>query len=56
MNTAQINCFLEVAKSLSYIQAAESLFTTQPAVSYQINSLEKELGIKLFNRNNRSVI
>lgn len=55
MNTTQIRCFLEVAKSLSYIQAAESLFTTQPAVSYQINSLENELKVKLFNRSNRTV-
>ena len=55
MNSTQIRCFLEVAKSLSYVQAAESLFTTQPAVSYQINSLENELNIKLFNRTNRSV-
>ncbi len=55
MNTTQIRCFLEVAKSLSYVQAAESLFTTQPAVSYQINSLENELNLKLFYRNNRNV-
>lgn len=55
MNSTQIRCFLEVAKSSSYIQAAEALFTTQPAVSYQINSLENELKVKLFNRSKRTV-
>lgn len=55
MNTTQISCFLEVARQLSFVRAAEILYSTQPVVSYQIKSLEEELGVKLFTRNNRTV-
>ncbi|MBP3520240.1 MAG: LysR family transcriptional regulator [Oscillospiraceae bacterium] len=55
MNTTQISCFLEVARQLSFVRAAEILYSTQPVVSYQIKSLEDELGVKLFTRNNRTV-
>ena len=33
--------------------AAERLFTTQPAITYQINALEKETGLHLFERTTR---
>lgn len=55
MNTMQIACFLEVAHHLSFARAAETLYSSQPVVSYQIKSLEEELGIKLFARSSRSV-
>ena len=55
MNSTQITCFLEVAKSLSFVRAAEILYMTQPVISYQIKSLESELKIQLFTRNNRNV-
>lgn len=55
MNTTQISCFLEVARQLSFVRAAEALYSTQPVVSYQIKALEEELGVKLFTRNNRTV-
>lgn len=55
MNTNQIRAFLAVAQNLSYVRAADLLYTTQPVISYQIKTLETELGIKLFNRNNRNV-
>lgn len=55
MNTTQISCFLEVARHLSFVRAAEALYSTQPVVSYQIKALEEELGVKLFTRNNRTV-
>ena len=55
MNTTQISCFLEVARQLSFARAAETLYSSQPVVSYQIKSLEEELGLKLFTRSNRSV-
>ena len=55
MNSTQITCFLEVAKTLSFVRAAEALYTTQPVVSYQIKSLESELNMRLFIRNNRNV-
>ena len=55
MNSTQITCFLEVAKSLSFVRAAKALYTTQPVISYQIKSLESELKVLLFTRDNRNV-
>ena len=48
MNTFQISCFLAVAEHLNFARAAEQLHVTQPAVTQQIHSLEKELGVSLF--------
>lgn len=55
MNTMQIACFLEVGHHLNFARAAETLYISQPVVSYQIKSMEEELGIRLFTRSNRSV-
>lgn len=55
MNTFQLSCFLAVAEYLNFSQAAQQLHVTHPAVSQQIQSLEKELGVKLFQRTTRSV-
>ena len=55
MNTIQLECFLEVANCLNFSRAAERLNVTQPAVSHQINALENELGVKLFQRTSKSV-
>lgn len=50
MNIHQIECFLEVRKNLNFSRAAKQLYITQPALSYQIDSLENELGVRLFER------
>lgn len=55
MNTFQLSCFLAVAEYLNFAQAAQQLHVTHPAVSQQIQSLEKELNVKLFKRTTRSV-
>lgn len=55
MNTQQLESFIQVAENLNFARAAEVLNITQSAVSRQINSLETELGTKLFNRSTRSV-
>ena len=55
MNTTQLECFMEVANCLNFSRAAEHLSITQPAVSHQINTLENELGVKLFHRTSKSV-
>ena len=55
MNTFQLQCFLAVAEYLSFAQAAQHLHVTHPAVSQQIQSLEKELNTRLFQRTTRSV-
>ncbi len=53
MTTQQIQYFLEAASCLSFSEVARRLFVTQSAVSKQIASLEAELGLQLFSRNNR---
>ena len=55
MNLFQLECFLAVASHLNFARAAEQLHVTQPTVSHQIRSLEKELGVSLFTRSTRSV-
>ena len=53
MNDLQIDYFMAVATNLSFTKTSEELFVSQPAVSRQISQLEKELGCKLFKRNNQ---
>lgn len=55
LNTTQLECFVAVADHLNFSRAAEQLRMTQPAVSHQINSLEDELGAKLFHRTSKRV-
>jgi NitT/TauT family transport system substrate-binding protein len=51
----QIKVFLEVARHLSFTEAADALNLTQPAVSVKIKSLEAELGTALFYRLGRRI-
>ena len=53
MNDLQIDYFMAVATNLSFTKTSEELFVSQPAISRQISQLEKELGCKLFKRNNQ---
>lgn len=53
MNSRQIDCFLELARTLNYSQAARFLGISQPSLSYQIDSLESEVGFRLFDRSGR---
>ena len=55
MNTAQLECFVSLASTLNFVKTAAQLGLTQPAVTKQIQSIEKELGITLFQRTSRSV-
>lgn len=55
LNTTQLECFVEVANYLNFSKAAQQLRISQPAVSHQINTLEDELGVKLFHRTSKSV-
>ena len=50
MDFEQLKTFLEVWRQKSFSRAAEKLLITQPAVSAQIRSLEKEMGAALFHR------
>ena len=44
---------MAVATNLSFTKTSEELYVSQPAISRQISQLEKELGTRLFSRNNQ---
>ena len=46
----QLQVFEAVARHLSFTQAAEELFLTQPAVSMQVRQLENVVGIPLYEQ------
>ncbi len=50
LNEVSIMCFMSVAKHLSFTKASEEVFMSRQAVSKKILSLEKRLGVKLFER------
>lgn len=56
MTSLQITYFLKVADCMSFSQAAEELYVSQPSVSRQIQLLEKELGHLLFDRSRKNAI
>lgn len=53
MTFLQIEYFIEIVRSGSFTRAAEKLFVTHQALSLQIQAMEKELGMPLFDRSNR---
>lgn len=55
MNIENLKCFILVAENLSFARAAEALYISQPAVTKQISTLERELGVSLFIRSTRHV-
>lgn len=55
METNNLQTFLSVAETGSFTKTAEQNFISSTAVMKQINKVEKELDIKLFNRSNNGV-
>src|SRR3982750_3286501 len=53
MDTRQLAAFCAVVERRSFSQAAERLGVTQPAVSLQVQALEKRLGTQLLDRSGR---
>lgn len=54
MELRTLRYFLAVAREQNMTEAANVLHVTQPTLSRQIADLERELGVKLFERTNRS--
>ena len=50
MADRRLQVFHAVAKHLSFTKAAEALFMTQPAVTFQIKQLEEHFNTRLFER------
>lgn len=50
MADRRLQVFHAVARNLSFTKAAEALFMTQPAVTFQIRQLEDHFGTRLFDR------
>ena len=55
MTITQLEYVVAVATYKSFVAAAEKCFVTQPTLSMQIQKLEEELGVKLFDRNKHPV-
>jgi len=56
MDVQQIKNFLVLCETLNFRKAAEQINIVQPALSRQIQLLENEVGVLLFNRSKRTVI
>ena len=55
MTITQVLYVLEVARQQSVSKAAETLYVSQPALSAQLQKLERELGCELFRREHHGV-
>ena len=53
MNTKHFESVFELAKTRNFNRAAENLYITQPALTYQINVIEEEIGFRLFDRSGK---
>lgn len=51
----QIKIFLSAAKHLNFSHASEELHITGSAVSLQIKEMESDIGVSLFNRENKKI-
>lgn len=55
MNTKQMDYLIETAKTLNLSRAAENLYISQPSLSYQIKTIEEEVGFAIFDRIGKSI-
>lgn len=55
MFDGRLETFIKVAACSSFTKAAEALYITPTAVMKQINALEKDLDVTLFDRTNHGL-
>ena len=55
INFNQLRVFYKAAKNLNFTAAANELFITQPAVTFQVKSFEEYCELKLFKKRGRRV-
>lgn len=55
MTITQLKYVLAVAEAKNFTKAAEKVFVTQPTLSMQVQKLEEELDIKIFNRSKKPI-
>lgn len=55
LNLRQLQTFVTVARLGSFTRAARLLHLSQPALTKQVRQLEETLGVRLFDRNTRTV-
>ncbi|MDE1177980.1 MAG: LysR substrate-binding domain-containing protein [Edaphobacter sp.] len=51
----QLQCFLTLADLLNYGKTARALYMSQPAITFQIKSLEESFNVRLFERDRQQV-
>lgn len=56
MTITQLEYVVAVEKHRNFAKAADSCFVTQPTLSMQIQKLEEELNVKIFDRSHQPVI
>lgn len=55
MEFKQVESFVAVARKKSFSKAADALFMSQPAITSNVQKLERELGITLINRKSKNI-
>jgi len=55
MADRRLQVFYTVARQLSFTKAAEQLFMTQPAVTFQVKQLEEQFNTRLFERSHGKI-
>jgi len=55
MELRQLQYTLQIAEERNFSRAADKLHIAQPSLSQQLSKLERELGVKLFQRNTSTV-
>lgn len=56
LNETSVRCFLKLAQTLNFTEAARQLYMSQQSVSKHIAKLEEDLGFQLFQRTHHYVV